>query len=82
MLILVHRKMNVLYVWLVSSKYTYRLQSYGKSPITSGSPLVDAILKVSSLFQGPLAPIKSKSAIQKIRPIQKYDYPLIFDEER
>ena len=27
MLILVHRKMNVLYVWLVSSKYIYRLQS-------------------------------------------------------
>ena len=32
--------MNILYVWLVSSKYMYRLQSYGKSPITSGSPLV------------------------------------------
>ena len=40
MLILLHRKMNVLYVWLVSPKYIYRLQSYGKSPITSGSPLV------------------------------------------
>ena len=40
MLILVHRKMNVLYVWLVSSKYIHGLQSYGKSPITSGSPLV------------------------------------------
>ena len=40
MLVLVHRYMNVLYVWLVSSKYLYRLQSYGKSPITSGSPLI------------------------------------------
>ena len=40
MLILVHRDMNVLYVWLDSSKYMYRLQSYGKKPITSGSPLV------------------------------------------
>ena len=40
MLILVHKKMNVLYVRLVSSKYIYRLKSYGKSPITSGSPLV------------------------------------------
>ena len=37
---LVQRKIIVLYVWLVSSKYIYRLQSYGKSPITSGSPLV------------------------------------------
>ena len=36
----VHRKMSVLYVWLVSSKYMNRLQSYGKSPITFGSPLV------------------------------------------
>ena len=40
MLILAHRKINVLYLWLVSLKYIYRLQSYGKSPITSGSPLV------------------------------------------
>ena len=48
MLILVHRKMNVLYVWLVSSKYIHRLQSYGKSPITSGSPLV----LMSSIFIG------------------------------
>ena len=32
--------MNVLFVWLVSSKYMYRLQSYRKSPISSGSPLV------------------------------------------
>ena len=40
MLILMHWEINVLYVWLVSSKYMYRLQSYGKSPITSGSPLV------------------------------------------
>ena len=40
MLILVHRDKNVLYVWLVSSKCKYMLQSYGKSPITSGSPLV------------------------------------------
>ena len=38
MLILAHRKMNVLYVWLVSSKYMYRLQSCGYIPITSGSP--------------------------------------------
>ena len=44
MLILVHRDMNVLYVWLVSSKYMYRLQSYGKSPITSGSPLVNVYI--------------------------------------
>ena len=43
MSILVHRKMIVLYVWLVSSKYINILQSYGKSPITSGSPL--ALLK-------------------------------------
>ena len=40
MLILAHRKINVLYLWLVSLKYINRLQSYGKSPITSGSPLV------------------------------------------
>ena len=40
MLIPAHRKINVLYLWLVSLKYIYRLQSYGKSPITSGSPLV------------------------------------------
>ena len=40
MLILAHRKINVLYLWLVSLKYIYRLQSYGQSPITSGSPLV------------------------------------------
>ena len=45
MLILLHREMNVIYVWLVSSKYVYRLQSNGKSPITSGSPLVHVILK-------------------------------------
>ena len=54
MLILVHREMNVLYVWLVSSKYMYRLQSYGKSPITSGSPLVEKsnfkTCKLSKLF--------------------------------
>ena len=46
MLKLVHRKMNVLYVCLVSSKYIYRLQSYGKSPITSGSPIVCTTLSV------------------------------------
>ena len=40
MLILMHRKINVLYVWLVSSKYMKKLKSYGKSPITAGSPLV------------------------------------------
>ena len=34
------------------------------------------------IWQGPLAPVKTKSAIQKIRPIQKYEYPLIFDEDR
>ena len=47
MLILVHRTMNVLYVWLVSSKYIYRLMSLGKSPITSGSPLVYQSTKVA-----------------------------------
>ena len=41
MLILVNKKMNVLYAWLVSSKYICRLKSYSRSPITSGSPLVD-----------------------------------------
>ena len=45
-LILGHRKMKVLYVWLVSSKFIYRLQSYGKSPFTSGSPLVNALSAV------------------------------------
>ena len=40
MKILVYKKINDLYIWLVSSKYIYRLQNYWKSPITSGSPLV------------------------------------------
>ncbi|KAL4237521.1 WD repeat-containing protein 64 [Mactra antiquata] len=34
------------------------------------------------ITEGPLAPVKTKSAIQKIRPVQKYEYPLIFDEDR
>lgn len=34
------------------------------------------------IVKGPLAPVKTKSAIQKIRPVQKYEYPLIFDEDR
>ena len=43
-LILPHRKINVFLLWLVSLKCISRLQSYGKSPITSGSPLVLLIL--------------------------------------
>ncbi|XP_052272714.1 WD repeat-containing protein 64-like isoform X3 [Dreissena polymorpha] len=34
------------------------------------------------ISEGPLAPVKTKSAIQKIRPVQKYEYPLIFVEEK
>ena len=44
MLILAHRKINVLYLWLVSLKYIYRLQSYGQSPITLGLPLVGRLI--------------------------------------
>ena len=44
MLILVHREMNVLYIWLDSSIYMYSLQSYGESPITSGPPLIFYVL--------------------------------------
>ena len=54
MLILVHRKMNVLYVRLVSSKFINRLQSYGKSPITSGSPLVCHLQKKHMTANKPL----------------------------
>ncbi|XP_052769281.1 WD repeat-containing protein 64-like isoform X3 [Mya arenaria] len=34
------------------------------------------------ITEGPLSPVKTKSAIQKIRPVQKYEYPLIFVEEK
>ena len=44
MLMLMYRKMNVSYRWLVSSQYMYRLQSYGENPITSASPPVVASL--------------------------------------
>ncbi|KAL8568266.1 hypothetical protein ACOMHN_040839 [Nucella lapillus] len=34
------------------------------------------------ITEGPLAPIKRKSATQKIRSLQKFEYPLIFDKQR
>jgi len=36
----------------------------------------------SYLLQGPLAPVQEKSAKQTIRTVQKYEYPLIFDNEK
>ena len=40
------------------------------------------IRNVSYLLQGPLAPVQEKSAKQTIRTVQKYEYPLIFDNEK
>ncbi|KAL5008313.1 hypothetical protein ScPMuIL_013894 [Solemya velum] len=34
------------------------------------------------ISEKPLAPVKNKSGKQKIRPIQLYEYPLIFDNEK
>lgn len=33
-------------------------------------------------FQVPLAPVQEKSAKQTIRTVQKYEYPLVFDNEK
>ena len=40
------------------------------------------IRNVPYLLQGPLAPVQEKSAKQTIRTVQKYEYPLIFDNEK
>ncbi|KAK3736912.1 hypothetical protein RRG08_000654 [Elysia crispata] len=32
--------------------------------------------------EGPVAPVKRKSASHKIRSVQKFDYPLVFDKHR
>ncbi|CAC5391588.1 unnamed protein product [Mytilus coruscus] len=34
------------------------------------------------ITEGPLAPVQEKSAKQTIRTVQKYEYPLIFDNEK
>ncbi|XP_035826428.1 WD repeat-containing protein 64 [Aplysia californica] len=34
------------------------------------------------ISEGPLAPVKRKSASHKIRSVQRFEYPLMFDKER
>ncbi|XP_053404636.1 WD repeat-containing protein 64-like isoform X4 [Mercenaria mercenaria] len=55
----------------------HRIFNFPTSEEKAGTPTLPY-----DITEGPLAPVKTKSAIQKIRPVQKYEYPLIFDEDR
>nr|KAG5712352.1 hypothetical protein BaRGS_023931 [Batillaria attramentaria] len=55
----------------------HRPFNFPASEETSGTPTLPY-----DITEGPLAPIKRKSATQKIRSVQKFEYPLIFDKHR